>query len=225
MINQLLSDSTWAKLLADQFLTDYWKQTEKFICTQEKSGVEIYPSKENIFSAFNSTSFENLRVVILGQDPYPTPGHAHGLAFSVGCNVSKLPKSLKNIFIELENDLNIKNDSGHLISWAQQGVLLLNSILTVEKGKPGSHADIGWELFTDNVIDIISSKKDNIVFVLWGNYAQKKGRKINRNKHLVIESAHPSPLSAYRGFLGSRPFTKINEFLMATNSEPINWMT
>ncbi|WAK00998.1 uracil-DNA glycosylase [Methylobacter sp. YRD-M1] len=223
MLNKTLLEGTWAELLADQFQTSYLRQTNEFLCSQNEAGIEIYPSQDNIFLAFNSTPFEEIRVVILGQDPYPTPGHAHGLAFSVKPNITPLPKSLKNIFCELNDDLGFKNVSGHLMPWAQQGVFLLNSVLTVEKGKPGSHANMGWELFTDHVIEIISSRKEKIVFVLWGNYAQKKGKKINREKHLVIESAHPSPLSAYRGFFGSRPFTKINSFLIASDKEPINW--
>lgn len=223
MLNKTLLEGTWAELLADQFQTNYLRQTNEFLCSQNEASIEIYPSQDNIFLAFNSTPFEEIRVVILGQDPYPTPGHAHGLAFSVKPNVTPLPKSLKNIFCELKDDLGFENVSGHLMPWAQQGVFLLNSVLTVEKGKPGSHANIGWELFTDHVIEIISSRKDKIVFVLWGNYAQKKGKKINREKHLVIETAHPSPLSAYRGFFGSRPFTKINSFLIASDKEPINW--
>ena len=162
-------------------------------------------------------------MVILGQDPYPTPGHAHGLCFSVMPGVKPLPKSLVNIFQELDDDLGIKNTNGNLQGWAEQGVLLLNSVLTVECGSANSHQGRGWEMFTDKIISVVNSLERPIVFVLWGAYAQKKGAMIDASRHLVIRSAHPSPLSAYRGFLGSRPFSRINDFLRQQGQAGINW--
>lgn len=210
----------WAQLLAEQFTLPYMQKLEKFLQAQTEP---VFPQAENIFLAFNATPFEQVKVVIVGQDPYPTPGHAHGLAFSVEPQVTKLPKSLKNIFTELENDLGIKNTSGCLLPWAKQGVFLINAVLTVQQGEAGSHAKQGWEQFTDAVIALINAEKENVVFVLWGNYAQTKGKFIDRNKHHVIATAHPSPLSAHRGFFGSRPFSKINDYLASVNNNPINW--
>jgi uracil-DNA glycosylase len=220
MLESGLHDCKWLALLANQFAMPYMKTLDSFLIRQTEP---IYPATDAIFLAFNETPFDQVKVVIVGQDPYPTPGHAHGLAFSVEPHVTHLPKSLKNIFTELNDDLAIRNTSGCLLPWARQGVFLLNSVLTVEQGKPGSHAQLGWEKFTDAVIELINTEKENVVFVLWGNYAQTKGKFINREKHHVIASAHPSPLSAYRGFFGSKPFSQINTYLIDSQLEPINW--
>lgn len=184
---------------------------------------EIFPAKENIFNAFKLTDFNNVKVVIIGQDPYHGENEAHGLSFSVQEGV-KLPPSLRNIYKELKSDIGIeKGDSGDLSNWAKQGVLLLNAVLTVEKDKAGSHSNMGWEDFTDFVVSVLNKKEDPIVFVLWGNYAKTKRKLISNKTHLIIESAHPSPLSAYHGFFGSKPFSKINKFLIDNKKEPIIW--
>ena len=183
----------------------------------------IYPKKEDIFNALKLTDFDKVRVVIMGQDPYHGEGEAHGLSFSVQKGV-KLPPSLKNIYKELYDDLGIPpKEYGDLSGWAKSGVLLLNSVLTVEKDKPSSHKDLGWELFTDYVIKVLNNRQDPIVFILWGNFAKSKKKLITNPKHYVIESAHPSPFSAYNGFFGSKPFSKTNNFLKEQKKEPINW--
>lgn len=182
----------------------------------------IFPDKENIFRAFWLTSFSSVRVVILGQDPYHDDGQAQGLAFSVPKDM-KLPPSLVNIYRELESDIGVRHSQGDLSGWAKQGVFLLNSILTVEAHAPASHRDIGWEWFTDEVIQILSNEKENLVFILWGKHAQTKKRLIDASKHLVIESAHPSPLSVYRGFFGSKPFSKTNAYLRLNRLGEIEW--
>jgi uracil-DNA glycosylase len=182
----------------------------------------IYPKKENLFKAFFLCDVPNVKVVILGQDPYHGPDQAVGLSFSVPPS-QKLPPSLQNIFKELESDLKIKNTNGDLTKWAEQGVLLLNSVLTVNAGAPASHRDVGWEIFTDEVIKYLSDEKENIVFVLWGNFAIGKRKLIDEKKHLVVTAPHPSPLSSHRGFFGSRPFSKINEYLKSKNISPIDW--
>lgn len=189
----------------------------------EREKKNIFPAPEDVFTAFRLTDFDQVKVVILGQDPYHGPGQAHGLSFSVPQEVP-LPPSLKNIFKELSSDLNIEvPKTGNLTSWAKQGVLLLNSVLTVEAGKPGSHQGKGWEEFTDEVIHILSKERQNLVFILWGSYAHKKGQIIDRKKHLVIESPHPSPLSAYRGFFGTKPFSKVNQYLQSQKNQEIQW--
>lgn len=183
----------------------------------------IYPPKELIFRALELTPFENIKVVILGQDPYHGEGEANGLAFSVNKGV-KLPPSLRNIYEELKSDMGIKiPNHGDLTSWAKQGVLLLNSVLTVEKDKPASHRNIGWEEYTDSIIKKISDKKENIVFILWGKYAQSKKDFIDERKHLVISSPHPSPFSANKGFFGSKPFSKTNTYLKSKGKKEIDW--
>ena len=183
----------------------------------------IYPPKSQIFSALNLTPFDDVKVVILGQDPYHGENQAHGLAFSVKNDV-KIPPSLRNIFKEYVNDLDLTfPTTTNLSAWAKNGVLLLNTTLTVEASKPLSHANLGWETFTDQLLMELNHQKDHIVFILWGSHAQKKAKFIDGNKHLVIKSPHPSPLSAYRGFFGSNPFTKTNEYLIASNQKPINW--
>lgn len=220
MLQSLLQSPQWSKLLAGQFAMPYMQNLQSFLNTQTEA---VFPAMENIFLAFNETPFEQIKVVIVGQDPYPTPGHAHGLAFSVEPGVKPLPKSLKNIFTELENDLGIKNTSGCLLPWAKQGVFLINAVLTVQQGDAGSHAKQGWEEFTDAVITLINAEKENVVFVLWGNYAQNKGKMIDPHKHHIIATAHPSPLSVRRGFFGSKPFSRINDYLTSVNSAPIDW--
>jgi len=208
--------------LEKEFSKPYFQNLMNFV-EEEYQSKTIYPSKENIFNCFEIVDFNKVKVVILGQDPYHGAFQANGLAFSVQKGV-KLPPSLKNIFKELEDDLQVRNIiNGDLTTWAKQGVLLLNATLTVEESKPGSHQKKGWEEFTDAVIDVLSTKRDNLVFVLWGSYAQKKGKMIDKEQHLVIETAHPSPLSVYRGFYESKPFSKINNFLNEKGKEPIDW--
>lgn len=182
----------------------------------------IYPSFNNIFRALNLTNFKDVKVVIIGQDPYHGENEANGLSFSINKNVRITP-SLRNIFKELENDLNIKRTNTDLESWAKQGVLLLNSILTVEKDKPLSHSNIGWQEITNYIIKYISDNKEHVVFILWGNFAKEYKTIIDTNKHYIIESAHPSPFSANRGFFGSRPFSKTNNYLIKNNQSAIDW--
>lgn len=220
---QLPFDKSWAESLLPELDKDYMHSLKAFLRDEKDRGKVIFPHSSLWFNALNSTPLDQVRVVILGQDPYPTPGHAHGLCFSVMPEVRPIPKSLVNIFQELDDDLGIKNQNGNLQNWARQGVLLLNSVLTVERGQPNSHQGRGWETFTDKVISVVNALERPVVFVLWGAYAQKKGAMIDASRHLVICSAHPSPLSAYRGFLGSRPFSKINHFLQKHGQKEINW--
>lgn len=222
MLNKNIENS-WKQHIEGEFQKDYFLQLENFLIQRSKTEVPVYPESKNIFKALDSTPFEEVKVVILGQDPYHGPGQAHGLSFSVPRG-QKIPPSLQNIFKELHEDLRVPiSSSGDLCQWAQQGVLLLNSVLTVEDGKPGSHQNQGWEKFTDRVVEVLNEKRQNLVFILWGAYSQKKGVFINTDKHLIIKSAHPSPLSSYRGFFGSRPFSKTNEYLISTQQSPINW--
>jgi len=215
-------ESSWKNKLSGEFKKEYFSNLVSFV-KREFSENQIYPPAGLIFNAFNHCNFNNLKVVVLGQDPYHGYGQAHGLSFSVPSGI-KNPPSLQNIFKEIKYDLNIQiPESGNLLRWANQGVLLLNSILTVRKGIPGSHQGKGWEVFTDSVIELISKNKNNIVFMLWGAYAQKKGLKIDRNNHLVIELPHPSPFSADRGFFGSKQFTKCNDYLKFYKKSVINW--
>ena len=221
--DQLPFDKSWAESLLPEFDKDYMKSLKAFLSAEKGKGKVIFPHSSLWFNALNSTPLDQVKVVILGQDPYPTPGHAHGLCFSVKPEVNPIPKSLINIFKELNDDLGINNQNGNLQNWANQGVLLLNSVLTVEQGHPNSHQGKGWEIFTDKVIAVVNALERPVVFVLWGAYAQKKGAMIDVSRHLVIRSPHPSPLSAYRGFLGSRPFSKINHFLAQHGQVEINW--
>jgi uracil-DNA glycosylase len=215
-------EGTWNNVLKQEFEKDYYQSLIEFV-QKEYQTKTIYPPFSEIFSAFNYTSFENVKVVLIGQDPYHGEGQANGLSFSVADGM-KLPPSLRNIYKELNDDLGIEiSTSGNLETWAKQGVLLLNATLTVEASKAGSHQKKGWEEFTDSVIKLLSDEKENLVFILWGAYAQKKGAKIDRAKHLVIETAHPSPLGAYRGFWGSKPFSKTNDFLKSKKIKTINW--
>ena len=215
-------EQKWKEILNDEFDKNYFKELTNFVKLEYQTKT-IYPPASKIFAAFDSTPFDDVKVVILGQDPYHGPNQANGLSFSVNDGI-KFPPSLQNIYKELSDDLGIEIPlSGDLSHWAKQGVLMLNATLTVEGSKAGSHQKKGWEIFTDAVIEKINQEKENIVFILWGSYAQKKGAKIDRNKHFVIESAHPSPLSVYRGFWESKPFSKTNDFLKSKNITPIKW--
>lgn len=219
MISVVKND--WDTILNDEYQKDYFYKIVKFV-NQEYDNKTIFPKKENIFKALSLTRYENVKVVILGQDPYHGDNEAQGLAFSVPENIPT-PPSLKNIFKELYNDMGIVRSRSDLSDWANQGVLLLNTILTVEKDSPLSHKNQGWELFTDEIIKKIDLINKPIVFVLWGSQARSKKELIKNNKHMIIESAHPSPLSASRGFFGSKPFSKINEYLKENNIEEIRW--
>lgn len=215
-------EESWKEKLKKEFKSIYFKQLVEFI-KSEYQNHKIYPPAKDIFNAFNFCPFDKTRVIIIGQDPYHGAGQAHGLCFSVSEGV-KSPPSLMNIFKEIKEDLKISiPNSGNLEHWAYQGVLMLNATLTVRAKQPGSHQNKGWEQFTDAVIQCLSDEKENLVFLLWGSYAQKKGVIINRNKHLVLESPHPSPFSAHRGFLGNKHFSKTNDFLISKNLAGINW--
>lgn len=215
-------ESSWKHELTMEFEKPYFKRLADYVRAAYQSGV-IYPAAKNLFRAFELSTFSHTKVVILGQDPYHGPGQADGLAFSVPVGIS-FPPSLRNIFAELRADMGTsKRISGSLDDWAKQGVLLLNAILTVEAHKAGSHQNQGWELFTDAVIKTISARKQHVVFMLWGSYAQQKSKLIDDQQHLVLKSAHPSPLSAHRGFFQNRHFSKANAYLLATGQTPIVW--
>lgn len=212
----------WNPILRQEFNKPYWVELQNYIFDQRASHM-VFPAHPDVFRAFHLTSFATLKVVILGQDPYHGVGQANGLCFSVSPGVS-FPPSLRNIFQELEDDLGVsKPQSGDLAAWAEQGILLLNTTLTVRQGAPASHQGKGWETFTDEVIRCISQKKEKIVFVLWGASARRKKSLIDVTKHTCIESVHPSPLSAYRGFFGSKPFSKINQLLKQQGVTEIDW--
>lgn len=214
--------NSWDLYLKEEYEKEYFKELLEFVNKEYKEKV-IYPPKSEIFNAFRHTKYEDLKVVILGQDPYHGEHEAQGLSFSVNNNV-KRPPSLQNIFKEIEDDLNIKmSQNNSLVPWTEQGVLLLNSVLTVIKDNPASHQKKGWETFTDNVIKIINEKKEPVVFILWGNYARSKKSLITNSNHYIIESPHPSPFSARNGFFGSKPFSKANYYLISKGLEPINW--
>jgi len=213
----------WLTLLADEFEQDYMRNLSAFLRVEKQQGKLIYPTSNNIFAAFNSTSVDDLKVVILGQDPYHGAGQAHGLSFSVPAGVA-IPPSLRNIYKELASDVNCAIPShGNLHAWADQGVLLLNSVLTVEHAQAASHQGKGWERFTDKVIEVINHHTQNVVFLLWGSYAQKKGKNIDSQRHLILQAPHPSPLSAHRGFLGCRHFSQANQYLVESGKPAINW--
>lgn len=217
-----LHDS-WLSRLGDQFEQEYMHKLREFLLTRKQHQAVIYPPGAQIFNALNSTPFEQVRVVILGQDPYHGPGQAHGLCFSVLPGV-RIPPSLANIYREIQDDLGIPvPHHGYLQSWAEQGVLLLNAVLTVERGQAGSHQGKGWETFTDTVVRVLNDEGDGLVFMLWGAYALRKGAMINRRKHLVLTAPHPSPLSAHRGFLGCKHFSSANEYLEQQQKLPIDW--
>jgi uracil-DNA glycosylase len=215
---------SWLEHLKEEFQKDYMLNLKKKLLELKNKKIIFYPQGDKIFNAFNLTPLNNVKVVILGQDPYHGPNQAHGLCFSVPQSV-KPPPSLVNIFKELESDTGKKRNyhDGNLEPWARQGVFLLNTTLTVEKSKPLSHRDYGWSEFTDRVISLISNKLENIVFILWGSFAQSKKQLIDSNKHLILTAPHPSPLSAHRGFFGSKPFSKTNNFLHSKQIDMVNW--
>ena len=215
-------EEKWENVLQDEFVKNYMQNLKKFLI-KEKVNYTIYPNGNDIFNAFNSTPFNNVKVVILGQDPYHGEGQANGLSFSVSDGI-RTPPSLVNIFKEMDRDLGIKNHGkGDLTHWTNQGVLLLNATLTVRKDEAGSHQNRGWEEFTDKVISTISELKEGVIFLLWGKFAQNKQKLIDKNKHHILISSHPSPLSAYRGFLGCGHFSECNRILKIENMEEINW--
>lgn len=229
MNNESINDAkakiepSWRARLGDELAAPYMRELRKFLKAEISQGKRVYPRASEWFAAFDHTPFEKVKVVILGQDPYHGPGQAHGLCFSVQPGV-RPPPSLMNIYKELRSDLRIEPPlHGHLLRWAERGVLLLNSVLTVRDGEAASHQNKGWERFTDAAIAALNRERENLVFVLWGAYAQKKGAFIDRKKHFVIESPHPSPLSASRGFLGSKPFSRANQYLKSRSISPINW--
>lgn len=216
---------SWKEPLKAEFDQPYFQSLVAFVRdAYEQFPGQVFPKGNQIFRAFDACTFDNLKVVILGQDPYPTRGHAHGLCFSCDASVRPLPKSLQNIFKELEDDLGVSAPSnGDLNFWAEQGILLLNSILTVQEGQPLSHANRGWERFTDAVIETINREKTGVIFVLWGSPAQAKAGHVDTNRHHVLRAPHPSPLSAHRGFFGSKPFSRVNAILAEEGKTPIRW--
>lgn len=217
-------EDSWKKVLEDEFEKDYMKNLKAFLLKEKEEGKTIYPSSKCIFTAFNHTPFDKVKAVIIGQDPYHGPNQAYGLAFSVQKGVV-IPPSLKNIYKELHDDISSFRYPSHgmLNKWADQGVLLLNAVLTVRAGEAGSHQNKGWEQFTDSAIRQLSEKRSNIVFLLWGRYAQSKISLIDSNKHYILKAAHPSPLSAFNGFFGCRHFSKTNKILEENGQEPIDW--
>ncbi|MBI1363469.1 MAG: uracil-DNA glycosylase [Proteobacteria bacterium] len=216
-------DPSWKNPLMSEFEQPYMADLRSFLMSEKERGAVVYPKGDEIFNAFNTTPLDKVKVVILGQDPYHGPNQAHGLSFSVRKGVP-LPPSLQNIYKELEADLGIKVAShGDLSKWAEQGVLLLNSVLTVRQAEAASHQNKGWERFTDKVIDLVNTQRSGVAFILWGSYAQAKGKLIDRKKHFVITSPHPSPLSAHRGFFGSRPFSAVNRYLEQNGQSAIDW--
>jgi len=214
----------WQEILSEEKQKPYFQQIHSFLESERSQGKTIFPAQDDIFNAFNLTSFDNLKVVILGQDPYHNHNQAHGLAFSVQENVD-IPPSLRNIYKELEQSINafMIPNHGSLESWAKQGIFLLNTTLTVEAHIANSHSKIGWEIFTDTIIKTISNNKKNVAFILWGAHARKKAKLIDKSKHLILESAHPSPLSSYRGFFGCNHFNLCNQYLVEKNIKIIDW--
>ncbi|MGB1289405.1 MAG: uracil-DNA glycosylase [Porticoccaceae bacterium] len=216
-------EPAWNNQLGDEFKKDYMLSLREFLANRKQQGAIIYPPGSQWFAALNTTPFDQVKVVILGQDPYHGPGQAHGLCFSVLPNI-KVPPSLVNIYKELKSDLGIDQPNhGCLTSWAEQGVLLLNATMTVEQGQAGAHQGKGWETFTDTIINKLNQHRQGVVFMLWGSYAQKKASMIDAERHLVLQSVHPSPLSAYRGFFGCKHFSKANGYLQGQGLEPIDW--
>ncbi|MCB1614750.1 MAG: uracil-DNA glycosylase [Pseudomonadales bacterium] len=214
---------SWQQVIGSEFEQPYMQQLRAFLATEKAAGKVIYPPGSLWFNALNSTPFDKVKVVLIGQDPYHGPNQAHGLCFSVMPGVP-FPPSLQNIFKELQQDLGMPIPaSGCLQHWAEQGVLLLNAVLTVEQAKAGSHQGKGWERFTDAVIDVLNKNREGLVFLLWGAYAQKKGAMIDRQRHLVLQSPHPSPLSAHRGFFGNHHFSRANQWLQNHGNRPIDW--
>ena len=217
-------NESWKQVLKEEFEKPYFSQVATFLKTERAAGKTTFPSGPNIFNAFNKTPFDKVKVVILGQDPYHGFGQAHGLSFSVLPGL-KIPPSLQNIFKEIKADIGVENppNFGDLTHWAEQGILLLNAALTVRDGEPMSHAKIGWAQFTDAVIKTISDKKENVIFLLWGKFAQDKQVLINTDSHYILKAAHPSPLSAHNGFFGCKHFSKTNEILVKHGENPIDW--
>lgn len=223
LTNSACLEASWNAKIGEEFEKPYMQNLRAFLRQEKDAKKYIYPKSKDVFKAFEYTPVDQVKVVILGQDPYHGKGQAHGLCFSVPTNIA-IPPSLQNIYKELNDDLNITPvKHGCLIPWAKQGVLLLNSVLTVEGGLANSHQGKGWEIFTDKVIAVLNEQTRPIVFILWGAYAQRKGQAIDESKHLVIKSVHPSPLSSHRGFFGSKPFSKCNAFLQAHRQAPIDW--
>ncbi len=221
--DRLKLDPSWKARVGDYFERPEMKALSEFLRTELRAGKAIYPPAKRIFAALDTTPFEQVKVVILGQDPYHGPGQAHGLCFSVLPGVQP-PPSLVNIFVEIERDLGVaRPDHGCLLPWARQGVLLLNSTLTVERGRAGSHQGKGWEGFTDSVVDHLNREREGLVFLLWGSYAQAKGKLVDRQRHLVMKAPHPSPLSAHRGFIGCGHFGETNRYLRENGQQPIDW--
>lgn len=216
-------EQSWKDVLSGEFEKEYFRKLTDFVRGEYKSGKIIYPKPQNIFNAFNLCPLSDVKVVIIGQDPYHEPGQAHGLCFSVENGID-LPPSLVNIYKEIESDIGHKSKTnGDLSDWARQGVLLLNSTLTVQAHLAASHSGKGWETFTDAVIRAVSENRKNVVYLLWGSFAQKKAEFVNSEQNLILKSAHPSPLSAYRGFFGNHHFSKTNEYLIANGKTPIDW--
>lgn len=216
-------EASWKDRLLNEFQKPYMVKLKQFIESEINSGKTIYPHGKEIFRALDLTPFDKVSAVIIGQDPYHGPGQAHGLCFSVKPHVP-MPPSLSNIFQELHNDLGYPlPKNGDLTSWAQNGVLLLNAVLTVQKARAASHQNKGWEIFTDKIIDLLSTEREHLVFILWGSFAQKKDYLIDKKKHCLIKSPHPSPLSAHRGFFGSKPFSAANSYLQTKGLSPVNW--
>lgn len=218
-------EDSWKLVLQEEFSKPYFTELTNFVKEQYslKPGA-IFPKGDQIFRALNTCPLKNVKVVILGQDPYPTRGHAHGLCFSVEENVKPFPKSLVNIFKEIESDLGQAfPENGSLVRWAEQGVLLLNAVLTVEEGMPESHARKGWEQLTDAIISALNNTSEHVVYLLWGSKAQEKASQVDSSKNLILKTVHPSPLSAYRGFLGCKHFSKTNEYLLENGKSPIIW--
>jgi len=216
-------EPTWLEVLGKEFDQPYMAQLKEFLVSQKSAGKTIYPTGSNWFSAFNSTPFDQVKVVILGQDPYHGPNQAHGLCFSVLPGVA-IPPSLRNMYQELHSDLGISPpDHGCLTQWAEQGVLLLNATLTVEQGNAGAHQGQGWEQFTDRAVQVLNEQREGLIFLLWGSYAQKKGALIDTAKHRVLKAPHPSPLSAHRGFFGCKHFSMTNQYLIEQGLAPIDW--
>ncbi|WP_299940693.1 uracil-DNA glycosylase [uncultured Microbulbifer sp.] len=223
LTNNIKIHPSWYAVLSEEFEQPYMAQLRQFLRGEKAAGKRIYPPGGQIFNAFNSTPFDQVKVVILGQDPYHGSGQAHGLCFSVLPGV-RIPPSLQNIYQELHKDMGIAPaHHGCLQPWAEQGVLLLNATLTVEDSRAGAHQGRGWEQFTDVAIHKLAEQREGLVFILWGSYAQKKGGFIDRNKHLVLRAPHPSPLSAHRGFFGTRPFSQANHWLQQRSQTPIDW--
>lgn len=218
-------EQSWGEFLKEEFDKNYFKEIMKFVELEYTNNPgSIFPKKNELFRAFDSCPLQNVKVVILGQDPYPTKGHAHGLCFSVESDVRPIPKSLKNIYKEIESDLLVKTPAdGNLLRWTEQGVLLLNAVLTVREGDAGSHSGKGWEKFTDAVIDKLNKEKTGIVYMLWGSKAQEKAEKLNAEDNYILKAPHPSPLSAYRGFFGCKHFSKANHYIQEVGKSKIEW--